>query len=343
MRRRRHRRAGPRRRAGRPAPAARGDPADPGGRLGADPRRAAATPSAASRRGTPSPPGVANWTGIEDKSATTDRIMMTRMRGGFLNNILAFNLTKELSPDLKVTGRFGTWVGVSQERSKTDNPGPGRPRGLPEAGGALGRPARRAQPGAVRARGHPARLRYPARLRPGPPLRRPHRPRRRLRLRRPRPAVSRLQRRASSTTRRCWPGSSCRAGAYDPAVISRSAVRTHALSAAGGRAHLHAARAGVSLFVDGLWQRIGNNADPLLNTDAAGRRRRRRASSLGPVSAGGGLLPRARGWGSTSPWRTAPCSADEQGVLRQTRGYVGMAALDLGQTEDRRRGRACPG
>ena len=47
---------------------------------------------------------------------------MTRIRSAFMMNSLGFNMIKQVSPDLKVTGRFSLWVGVSQERSKTDNP-----------------------------------------------------------------------------------------------------------------------------------------------------------------------------------------------------------------------------
>jgi hypothetical protein len=274
------------------------------------------------------PSGVANWQGIEDKAATTDHIMMTRMRGGFLNNILAFKLTKELSPSLKVTGRFGTWVGVSQERSKTDTPGldarevyvklegpwggllAGRNLALFERGAitmdydiqhgfGLGHPCavRTARGGACGYAGHGL-------LFPGynaglvyntPPL----------------------------------GGFQVSAGVYDPAVIpDRQYERTPYPRLEGEATFTHQY---LGVFMDLMWQRIGSNTDPLLNTDASGIAAGGRVT-LGPLTAGLAYYF-GQGLGLYIPMENSPLFSDEQGILRQSRGYVGMASLNFGPTK----------
>jgi hypothetical protein len=280
-------------------------------------------------QGDAQPTGVANWTGIEDKAATTDRIMMTRMRGGFLNNILAFNLTKQLSPGLKVTGRFGTWVGVSQERSKTDTPGldarevyvklegawgsllAGRNLALFERGAiqldydiqhgyGLGHPCavRTARGGACGYAGHGLLFPgYNAGIVYSSPV---------------------------------LAGFQLSGGAYDPAVIpDRQYERTPYPRLEGELTF--ALPPFVAVFFDGLWQRIGNNADPLLNVDASGIAFGGRFT-LGPLSLGGAYY-RGQGLGLYVPMENSPLFSDEQGILRQTQGYVGLAALTFGQTK----------
>jgi hypothetical protein len=280
-------------------------------------------------QGDAQPTGVANWTGVEDKSATTGRIMMTRMRGGFLNNILAFNLSKQLSPGLKVTGRFGTWVGVSQERSKTDTPGldarevyvklegiwggllAGRNLALFERGAiqldydiqhgyGLGHPCavRTARGGACGYAGHGLLFPgYNAGIVYNTPV---------------------------------LAGFQLSGGIYDPAVIPDRQYERTPYPRLEGELTFAVPRI-LSVFVDGLWQRIGNNADPLLNTDASGVAFGGRVT-LGPFSAGGAYY-RGQGLGLYVPMENSPLFSDEQGILRQTRGYVGMAAITIGQTK----------
>jgi hypothetical protein len=280
-------------------------------------------------QGDAQPTGVANWTGIEDKAATTPHIMMTRMRGGFLNNILAFNLIKELSPTLKVTGRFGTWVGVSQERSKTDTPGldarevyvklegpwggllAGRNLALFERGAiqldydiqhgyGLGHPCavRTARGGACGYAGHGLLFPgYNAGIVYNTPV---------------------------------LAGFQLSAGAYDPAVIPDRQYERTPYPRLEGELTFTAGSV-LSVFVDGIWQRIGNNADPLLNTDASGvavgGRITARALSLG------GAYYRGQGLGLYVPMENSPLFSDEHGILRQTRGYLGLASLTFGQTK----------
>jgi len=74
-------------------------------------------------KGDQQPPGIPAWSGgVEDRDAGTGSIQTTRIRSGFVENVFGFTLVKQLSANLKVTGRFAPWVGVAQERSKTDNP-----------------------------------------------------------------------------------------------------------------------------------------------------------------------------------------------------------------------------
>jgi hypothetical protein len=272
---------------------------------------------------------VASWTGIEDKSATTDRITMTRMRGGFLNNVLGFNLVKTLSPDLKVTGRFATWVGVSQERSKTDNPGldarevylklegpwggllAGRNLALFERGAilmdydiqhaeGLGHPCaiRTVRGGACGYAGHgllfPA---YSAGVVYNTPV---------------------------------LAGFQLSAGVYDPAVIPDRQYERTPYPRLEGELTFTASEI-LSLFLDGLWQRIGNNADPLLNPDVAGVAAGGRVA-LGPFT-GGIAYYAGQGLGLYIPMENSPLFADEEGVLRHGRGYVAMASFALAQTK----------
>jgi Gram-negative porin len=280
-------------------------------------------------QGDAQPSGVASWTGVEDKSASTDRITMTRMRGGFLNNVLGFNLIKQLSPDLRVTGRFATWVGVSQERSKTDNPGldarevyvrlegswggllAGRNLALFERGAirldyelqhanGLGHPCaiRTVRGGACGYAGHgllfPA---YSAGLVYNTPV---------------------------------LAGFQLSAGLYDPAVISDRQYERTPYPRIEAELTFDPLP-GLGLFVDGLWQRIGNNADPLLNPDVAGIAAGGRVG-LGPLAAGFAYYT-GQGLGLYIPMENSPLFADEEGVLRKTHGYVGMVSATVDQTK----------
>ncbi|HXK17541.1 MAG TPA: porin, partial [Polyangiaceae bacterium] len=64
------------------------------------------------------PEGVAEWTGglNEEAAPNGDKIMVTRIRSGFVQNVLGFTLSKEVATDYKLTGRFGLYAGASNER-----------------------------------------------------------------------------------------------------------------------------------------------------------------------------------------------------------------------------------
>jgi hypothetical protein len=56
--------------------------------------------------------------GTEDTSTSTNDIHSTRLRDGFLMSILGFTATKEVSPDFKVTARIGVWMNASGSRTQ---------------------------------------------------------------------------------------------------------------------------------------------------------------------------------------------------------------------------------
>ena len=69
-------------------------------------------------QGDKTPEGVADWTGgISEQSAPNgDKFMVTRIRSGFVQNVLGFSLSKEVAEGYKLTGRFGLFAGASNER-----------------------------------------------------------------------------------------------------------------------------------------------------------------------------------------------------------------------------------
>jgi hypothetical protein len=64
------------------------------------------------------PEGVAEWTAglFEPPVPATGRIAVIRVRSGFVQNVLGFNLVKEVAPGYRLGGRFALWVGASNER-----------------------------------------------------------------------------------------------------------------------------------------------------------------------------------------------------------------------------------
>jgi len=56
--------------------------------------------------------------GTEDTSTSTNDIHSTRLRDGFLMSILGFTATKEISQDFKVTARVGVWMNASGSRTQ---------------------------------------------------------------------------------------------------------------------------------------------------------------------------------------------------------------------------------
>ncbi|MEP6652835.1 MAG: porin [Myxococcales bacterium] len=275
------------------------------------------------------PNGVAPWQGIEDRAAGTDNIGMSRIRSGFITNVLGLSLTKQLTPRLKVTGRFAIWAGVSQDRNKSDAPaldarevyirmeGPwgsvlaGRTLSLFERGAimldydihhahGLGHPCaiRTVRGGACGFAGHG--LLFPS-FNAGvvystPDIR----------------------------------GIQVSVAAYDPATVSERSYertpypRTEFELTYRFRRLFH-------VFADGLWQRIGSNLDSELNPDAWG------------LAAGAGLeLGRValgvaahtgQGLGLYVPMENSPLFSDDNYVLRKSRGLVGMGSLTFGTTK----------
>jgi hypothetical protein len=68
--------------------------------------------------GDKTPPPVAAWTGgLDEPSApNSDKLVVTRIRSGFVQNVLGFALSKQVAEGYKLTGRFGLYAGASNER-----------------------------------------------------------------------------------------------------------------------------------------------------------------------------------------------------------------------------------
>jgi hypothetical protein len=83
-------------------------------------------------QGDNTPQGVAEWTAglFEPADPNSNKIAVTRIRSGFVTNVLGFNIKKQLAPELKVTGRIGLWMGASNERKSIFTPPAVDPREL---------------------------------------------------------------------------------------------------------------------------------------------------------------------------------------------------------------------
>lgn len=280
-------------------------------------------------RGDRQPKGTALWQGIEDKPDADGNIGMSRIRSGFVQNVLGWTLKKQLMPDLLVTGRFATWVGVSQTRSKLDFPtldarevylkleGPwgafmaGRALSLFGRGGimldyeiehqfGLGHPCmvRTVQGGACGHAGHG--ILFPA---------------------------------FNASIGYITPsfgGLQVAVGMYDPsAVQERSYERTPFPRFEGEISfkvpqYFHAE-------VSAMWQRIGHNENLELNVDAAGLSYSAGAT-LGPVQLGAaGFL--GQGLGIYMAMENYPIFTDEKFVLRHQSGFLGLGAINIGHTK----------
>ena len=83
-------------------------------------------------RGNGIPEGQPDYIGTVTRDRTHDvagNIRGTRIRNGFLSSIMAFELSNQLSDNLKVTARVGLWMNASSGRTK-NNIGPLDPREL---------------------------------------------------------------------------------------------------------------------------------------------------------------------------------------------------------------------
>lgn len=281
-------------------------------------------------RGTEQPTAVPTWAGgVEDKAAGTNEIEMTRIRSGFITNVLGFTLVNQLTPNLKVTGRFATWVGVSQARNKSDNPNldvrevyikmegawggvlAGRTLSLfgrgailmdydIQHGFGLGHPCsvRNVYGGACGYAGHG--LLFPS-FNAGVIYNTPD-----------------------------LAGLQLSVGAYDPAVISERQYERTPYPRVEAELKYHF-RNVFQVFADALWQRIGSNVDPKLNPDVSGVAGGA-SVNLGPFAMGGAVYS-GQGLGLYVPMEDTPLFSDEMGVLRKSRGFVGMAALTFGGTK----------
>jgi hypothetical protein len=296
-------------------------------------------------QGDAQPTPIATWTGVEDRAAGGDTIESTRVRSGLVTNVLGFTLVKDLTPSLRVTGRFGEWVGVSQNRSHADNPSvdvrevyvkiegrwggllAGRNLGLFERGAimmdydiehgyGLGHPCavRAAVGGACGHAGHGLLFpHYTAGFVYNTP------------------EAGGLQ---------------LTAGLFDPAAVSERNYERTPYPRVEAELTWHI-RETFGVFFDALWQRIGNadvitGADMMPAMDEAGNVVQQNADatglaagarfSVGPLTAGVAGY-QGKGLGLYVPMENSPLFADEKKVLRRSQGAVGLASITFGQSK----------
>ena len=302
-------------------------------------------------QGDKTPEGVAEWTAglFEQADPGNNKIMVTRIRSGFVQNVLGFTLSKEVAAGYTLTGRFGLYAGASNERKpvlgaqpaveareafiKLDAPWgtvkAGRDLGLFGSGGifmdyeivhanGLGSPCstRQILGGACGFAGHGI-------LFPG------------------------FNAGALYSTPKLV-GIQGTVGLYDPTVNSEKGYeitpypRVEAQLAYNFQDHF-------KVFGEAMWQRLINTTALHDNTvamtpilDAAGNKRDQVADaqgfaagasfSGGPVQVGGAFYT---GTGLTLivPIFNTPILADSAGVLRKGQGFVGMASLTFGGTK----------
>lgn len=285
-------------------------------------------------RGKPQPSGYPLWQGFDDKPDADGNITTTRLRSGFVSNVLGWTVQKQVNKDYTLTGRFAIWGNVSQRRDKTQAPdvdlrevylkvdGPwggvlaGRNLGLFGRGGiglnyeiehgfGLGSPCmivnREPSQGPVGACGHvgfgilfPA---FNAQITYNTPV---------------------------------FGGFQLSAGVFDPAtVLERSYSRTPLPRVEGELAfkapkYFHAE-------VSGTWQRIGHQDELTLNVDSYGVAGAA-GVTLGPVQLGAaGFM--GQGLGIWVAMENYPVFSDDKFILRKQKGFLGMAALNLGKTK----------
>jgi len=74
-------------------------------------------------RGNWIPVNEPSYTGVDDERTADNQIASTRLRTGFMMNILGFELRKHLTPATQVRARVALWAGSSSLRSALDAPG----------------------------------------------------------------------------------------------------------------------------------------------------------------------------------------------------------------------------
>jgi hypothetical protein len=284
--------------------------------------------------GSPQPPGYPLWQGFDDKPAADGKITNTRLRSGFVSNVLGWTLHKEVNKDYALTGRFAIWGNVSQKRDKTLVPdvdlrevylkvdGPwggvlaGRNLGLFGRGGisldydiehgyGLGSPCmiinREPSQGPVGACGHVGfGILFPAFN---------------AQITYNTPEIAGLQ---------------FSVGVFDPATVQeRNYLRTPLPRVEGELSfkvpkYFHAE-------VSGSWQRIGHATQLALNVDSYGVAGAA-GVNLGPVQLGAAGFA-GQGLGIWVAMENYPVFSDDKFILRKQKGFLGMAALNLGHTK----------
>ncbi len=280
------------------------------------------------------PPGYPTWQGFYDYPTADKKITDTRLRSGFVSNVLGWTLHKQVNPDYALTGRFAIWGNISQKRDKTLVPdvdlrevylkvdGPwgsvlaGRNLGLFGRGGisldydiehgyGLGSPCmtinREPSQGPVGACGHVGfGILFPA-----------------------------FNAQITYATPE-FGGFQASVGIFDPATVQeRGYLRTPLPRVEGELSfkvpkYFHAE-------VSGSWQRIGQADQLTLNVASYGVAGSA-GVNLGPVQLGAAGFA-GQGLGVWVAMENYPVFSDDKFILRHQKGFLGMAALNFGHTK----------
>jgi hypothetical protein len=286
-------------------------------------------------QGDPQPPTTALWQGYQDKPDASGHIVATRVRSGFVSNVLGWTVRKDVAPNTTLSARLAIWGNISQQRDKTVTPdvdfreaywkleGPwgavlaGRNIGVYGRGGinldydiehgyGLGSPCmivnREPGHGPIAACGHVGfGILFPA-----------------------------FNAQLTYNTPELA-GFQLTVGLFDPAAITARSYERTPLPRVEGELTYKAGKV-FHAEVSAMWQRIGQNDATLnLNVDAIGFAYSA-GLNLGPVQVGGaGFF--GQGLGIWSAMEDYPVFSDEKFLLRHQKGFLGMAALNFGHTK----------
>jgi hypothetical protein len=295
------------------------------------------------------PEGVAEWSAglYEPADPNGGTILVTRIRSGFVQSVLGFGLTKQVSPSYKLSGRFALWAGASNERKPVLGSQPsvearelyikleapwgtieaGRDLGLFGRGGILmdgeivhgdgmGSPCstRQILGGACGFAGHG--VLFPA-----------------------------FNAGALYSTPK-FVGIQATVGLYDPSVNSEKGYEITPYPRVEAQLSYNL-NDQFKVFAEGMWQRLINTAglrdlqgNAVIDSNGKPKNQEADVSGLaagamfaaGPVQVGGALYT---GTGLTLiiPIFNTPIFADNFGVLRKGQGFVGMASVKFGGTK----------
>lgn len=284
-------------------------------------------------QGDPQPPTTALWQGYLDKPDSSGHIVATRIRSGFVSNLLGWNVHKQVG-EHTLSGRFAVWGNISQQRDKTVTPdvdlrevflkidGPwggvlaGRNLGLFGRGGiglnydivhgyGLGSPcmivSREPGHGPIAACGHVGfGILFPA-----------------------------FNAQITYNTPQLA-GFQLSVGLFDPAVNQARSYERAPLPRVEGELAFKADKV-FHAEVSGSWQRLGQNDELNLNVDSYGFAYSA-GVNIGPVQLGGaGFI--GQGLGIWAALEDYPVFSDSAFVLRKQKGFLGMAAVNFGQTK----------
>jgi len=298
--------------------------------------------------GDATPPGVAEWTAglFEPADPNSGKIAVTRVRSGFVQDVLGFTIKKDVAEGYKLIGRFALWAGASDERKPVLGQQPdveareafvkieapwgaveaGRNLGLFGRGGilmdydivhgnGLGFPCstRTILGGACGFAGHG--VLFPA-FNAGILYNTPN-----------------------------LAGLQVTVGLYDPSVNSERGYEITPYPRLEGQI-AYGFRDKFKVFGEGMWQRLVNTAPLMVMgmvvTDASGKPVDQVADAngvaagaqfnMGPLQLGGSFYS---GTGLTLiiPIFNTPIFSDQNNVLRKGIGYAGMASLTFGGTK----------